>query len=217
MSKINNVGEIVEFIKTNGISNEDWNKMYNAAVDFEKQKTEQDKHEELLNNIRKLENLYATDKYFRLWCKHILDIVKYQEYIDDLERNSPFAVKEEYADTYHENYYIPVMCPAISYSNGNPVVFITTSCIEVYVHLDLIDLITDEDTGTKAFAVFWKEKFQTKILPEFIKNSDHLERVCSVQLSKKSTSNDYKIANMYFDYTLWDYKELEDLYKEALK
>ncbi len=217
MSKISNVDEIIEFIKTNGISNEDWNKMYNATIAFDRQKTEQDKHEELLDNIRKLENLYATDKSFKLWCKHILDIVKYQEYIDDVKRNSPFAVKDKHSDTYHENYYIPVMCPASFYNNGNPVVFITTSCIEVYVHLDLIDLITDEDIGTKAFAVFWKEKFQTKILPEFTKNSDHLENVYSVQLSKKSTSNDYKIANMYFDHTLWNYKELKDLYKEALK
>lgn len=202
MSKISNVDEIIDFINANGISDDDWQRMYDAAVKFDDNQEEQDKHKALLDDIRELEKLYATDKSFKLWCKYILEIVKYQEYVDDAERNSPFAVEDKYPDSYHENYYIPVMCPKDWVEGGNPFLRTDYRYTEIYVRSDLIDLISGVNDNRKAFVAFWKGKFQTKILPECIESDKHSKEVAQIRLFKKSTDKDYyRITSLRFDYT----------------
>ena len=103
--------DVLKFLQTNKVTDEQWEKLYDATVTFDRNMSEEDKRNQTIKDIQHLEYLYANDVEFHVWCDSVLRMVKYQEYKEDADRKYPEAVTNvKYADTPSENYYIPSLC-----------------------------------------------------------------------------------------------------------
>lgn len=214
-----NFDDVIQFLKTNKVTDEQWEEMYEATRDFDRNLSEEDKHKQTIEDIKKLWLLHQNDFEFRIWCDNVLRMEKFQEYIEDAERKYPEAVNNvKYADTPSENYYIPCLCPGMGWcenGDGNPFLWGSFAYTLFLVRKDWDSLICGE-SGTSAFAAFWHGKFNTLLTPEFIYDSEHLETELRDPLGGNSKSQEYYKRSMKYDLTLWDFEELKSLYKEAV-
>lgn len=215
-----NVDDIISFIKEKGVSDKDWRRMYDAAIEHDRNKSEDDEHKCILADIRELERLYNEDDAFRAWCEDVLKVEKWQEYLNEQEKQSPFAIKYDCKCEPGEDYYIPSLLNKKFDDNGtnNFIYLYYTRCL-FYVPIQVFDLIvdgTDETSshGSKAFAAFWHSKFHTTLTPEFVVDSEYPDSK-QVELYG-NTYEDYVIARYLFNFTIWDFDSLKELYQEAL-
>ena len=210
--------DVLKFLQTNKVTDEQWEKLYDATVTFDRNMSEEDKRNQTIKDIQQLEHLYAKDKEFHIWCDSVLRVVKYQEYTEDADRKYPEAVTNvEYADTPSENYYIPSLCPGkdgCEDGKGNPFLWGKFSYTIFLVRKDVDSLICDDDSGTTAFAAFWHGRFRTLLTPEFFYNSNYPNTDLTDPLGNDKYSEYYK-RYLTYNLTLWNFKDLDTLYKEA--
>lgn len=210
--------DVLKFLQTNKVSDEQWEKLYDATTTFDRNMSKEEKHNQTIKDIQHLEYLYANDGEFRIWCVSVLRMVKYQQYKEEADRRYPEAVTNvKYADTPSENYYIPSLCPGMDgceNSNGNPFLWGTFSYIIFLIRKDVDSLICNSDTGTEAFAAFWHGRFRTLLTPEFFYNSDYPAPKSSSPLEDDKYS-EYYMRYLTYDLTLWNFEVLDTLYKEA--
>lgn len=217
-----NTKDIIEYIKANGVSNEDWDLMYKAAVEYDDNKNEEQKHKELIEDVRTLENLYKKDKHFQKWCKSILDIEEYETAFEEFERKYALShggeSHPEYADAPGEYYIIP--CFDFCNREGNPYLrHAFRPDLAYYVREDIDNLITGSESGEECFAVWWHGKFGTLHTPEFYIYKDRVSPECPTYIP---TSDNKKGLNWYtrtlrFDLTIWGKKYLKETYAEAMQ
>lgn len=210
--------DVLKFLQTNKVTDEQWEKLYDATVTFDRNMSEEDKRNQTIKDIQQLESLYANDKEFRVWCDSVLRIVKYQEYKEDADRKYPEAVTNvEHADTPSENYYIPSLCcgkNCCEGGKGNPFLWGMFSYTIFLVRKDVDSLICDDDSGTDAFAAFWHGRFKTLLTPEFFHKSTYPNTDLTDPLGNDKYSEYYRRCLTY-DLTLWNFENLDTLYKEA--
>ena len=210
--------DVLSFLQTNKVTQEQWEKMYDATITFDRNMSKDDKRNQTIKDIQHLEYLYANDVEFHVWCDNVLRMVKYQEYTEDADRKYPEAVTNvEHADTPSENYYIPSLCPGKDWcedGKGNPFLWGMFSYTLFLVRKDVDSLICNNDSGTEAFAAFWHGRFKTLLTPEFFYNSDYPNAESSSPLHNDKYNEYYK-RYMTYDLTLWDFEVLDTLYKEA--
>lgn len=210
--------DVLSFLQTNHITKEQWGKMYDATIAFDRNMSKEEKRNQTIKDIQQLESLYANDEEFRIWCDSVLRMVKYQEYTEDADRKYPEAVTNvKHADTPSENYYIPSLCPGKDWygdGKGNPFLWGMFSYTIFLVRDDVDSLICNSDTGTEAFAAFWHGRFRTLLMPEFFYNTDYPNAKSSNPLDDDKYS-EYYMRYMTFDLTLWNFEVLDTLYKEA--
>lgn len=210
--------DVLSFLQTNKVTQEQWEKMYDATITFDRNMSKEDKRNQTIKDIQHLEYLYANDIEFHIWCDNVLRMVKYQEYTEDADRKYPEAVTNvEHADTPSENYYIPSLCPGKDWcedGKGNPFLWGMFSYTLFLVRKDVDSLICNNDSGTEAFAAFWHGRFKTLLTPEFFYNSDYPNAESSSPLHNDKYNEYYK-RYMTYDLTLWDFEVLDTLYKEA--
>lgn len=82
------------------------------------------------------------------------------------------------------------------------------------VRKDVDSLICDTDSGTTAFAAFWHGRFRTLLTPEFFYNSNYPNTDLTDPLGNDKYSEYYK-RYLTYNLTLWNFKDLDTLYKEA--
>lgn len=209
--------DVLNFLQTNKVTDEQWEKMYDATITFDRNMSKEDKRNQTIKDIQHLEYLYANDIEFRVWCDSVLRMVKYQEYTEDADRKYPEAVTNvEHADTPSENYYIPSLCPGKNWcedGNGNPFLWGSFAYTLFLVRKDWDSIICGE-SGTEAFAAFWHGRFKTLLTPEFIYDSEH-DDLESKDPLEDSNYNEYYKRSMKYDFTLWNFETLDNLYKEA--
>lgn len=210
--------DVLKFLQTNKVSDEQWEKLYDATTTFDRNMSKEEKHNQTIKDIQHLEYLYANDIEFHSWCVNVLRIVKYQQYKEEADRRYPEAVTNvKYADTPSENYYIPSLCPGkdgCENDNGNPFLWGMFSDTIFLVRKDVDSLICNSDSGTEAFAAFWHGRFRTILTPEFFYNPDYPAPKLSSPLDDDKYS-EYYMRYMTYDLTLWNFKVLDTLYKEA--
>ena len=210
--------DVLSFLQTNKVTQEQWEKMYDATITFDRNMSKEDKRNQTIKDIQHLEYLYANDIEFHIWCDNVLRMVKYQEYTEDADRKYPEAVTNvEHADTPSENYYIPSLCPGKDWcedGKGNPFLWGMFSYTIFLVRKDVDSLICNNDSGTEAFAAFWHGRFKTLLTPEFFYNSDYPNTESSSPLHN-DRYNEYYKRYMTYDLTLWNFEVLDTLYKEA--
>ena len=221
-----NVNDIIEYIKANGISNEDWQKMYDVAVEFDKNRSEEEKEQELLNDIRKLDNLYKTSKHFQTWCSMIKAREDYQCALENFEidyaKTHGGSYHPEWSDVPGEDIYIPCFTYDKIANRGNPYNFSSYRNDIILVRNDVDDIIVNEDSmgGSRAFAAFWAYNFNTIHMPEIIYDSQYTDKDYS-----PSYMADYDLdlkdcffykRRLLFDSTIWNCKELKKLYEKAI-
>ena len=210
--------DVLSFLQTNKVTQEQWEKMYDATITFDRNMSKEDKRNQTIKDIQHLEYLYANDVEFHVWCDNVLRMVKYQEYTEDADRKYPEAVTNvEHADTPSENYYIPSLCPGKDWcedGKGNPFLWGMFSYTIFLVRKDVDSLICNNDSGTEAFAAFWHGRFKTLLTPEFFYNSDYPNAESSSPLHN-DRYNEYYKRYMTYDLTIWNFEVLDTLYKEA--
>lgn len=210
--------DVLSFLQTNKVTQEQWEKMYDATITFDRNMSKEDKRNQTIKDIQHLEYLYANDIEFHIWCDNVLRMVKYQEYTEDADRKYSEAVTNvEHADTPSENYYIPSLCPGKDWcedGKGNPFLWGMFSYTIFLVRKDVDSLICNNDSGTEAFAAFWYGRFRTLLTPEFFYNSDYPNAESSSPLHN-DRYNEYYKRYMTYDLTLWNFEVLDTLYKEA--
>ena len=210
--------DVLRFLQTNKVTQEQWEKMYDATITFDRNISKEDKRNQTIKDIQHLEYLYANDIEFHIWCDNVLRMVKYQEYTEDADRKYPEAVTNvEHADTPSENYYIPSLCPGKDWcedGKGNPFLWGMFSYTLFLVRKDVDSLICNNDSGTEAFAAFWHGRFKTLLTPEFFYNSDYPNAESSSPLHN-DRYNEYYKRYMTYDLTIWNFEALDTLYKEA--
>jgi hypothetical protein len=210
--------DVLSFLQTNKVTQEQWEKMYDATITFDRNMSKEDKRNQTIKDIQHLEYLYANDVEFHVWCDNVLRMVKYQEYTEDADRKYPEAVTNvEHADTPSENYYIPSLCPGKDWcedGKGNPFLWGMFSYTLFLVRKDVDSLICNNDSGTEAFAAFWHGRFKTLLTPEFFYNSDYPNAESSSPLHN-DRYNEYYKRYMTYDLTIWNFEVLDTLYKEA--
>ena len=210
--------DVLSFLQTNKVTQEQWEKMYDATITFDRNMSKEDKRNQTIKDIQHLEYLYANDVEFHVWCDNVLRMVKYQEYTEDADRKYPEAVTNvEHADTPSENYYIPSLCPGKDWcedGKGNPFLWGMFSYTLFLVSKDVDSFICNNDSGTEAFAAFWHGRFKTLLTPEFFYNSDYPNAESSSPLHN-DRYNEYYKRYMTYDLTIWNFEVLDTLYKEA--
>ena len=155
--------DVLNFLQTNKVTDEQWEKLYDATITFDRNMSKEEKRNQTIKDIQHLEYLYANDIEFHIWCVNVLRMVKYQEYKEDADRKYPEAVTNvKYADTPSENYYIPSLCPGKNWcedGNGNPFLWGSFAYTLFLVRKDWDSVICGE-SGTEAFAAFWHGSFK---------------------------------------------------------
>ena len=225
---VNSINDIIDYIKANGISDEDWHIMYDEAIKFDKNRSEEEKHQRLLSDIRKLDSLYKSDKHFQMWCLKLKEMEEYQCALEDFDisyaKTHGGSYHPEWSDAPGEDIYIPCFTHDSIKNSGNPYNYSTSVSQIIYVRKDVDDIIIDEskESGSKAFAAFWAYNFDTTHMPEIVYNEYHSgsDRSPSCMEDYDFESNDeiifYK-RELLYDHTLWgDRSSLKDLYKEAI-
>lgn len=213
-----NINSIIKYFQENEVSNEDWERVQQAVEEFNHKRLLEHSHSVLINDVKRLLYMYDTDESFRLWCKNVLDFEQYQEYKENSDRKYPDAIiNKADADTPSEDYCIPCINPGFGFSdkhNVNPFLWNTYTVNTFFVDKNIDKLICDGDSGKKAFAVFWHGKFNTLLTPEFVYNCDY-PHCDEKDLLGNNIFKMYYKRNVIFDLTLWNFKELEDLYREV--
>lgn len=209
------INEIIDYLRTHRVTEAEWNRMISVIQEYERNMSKEEKHLELLEDIRSLDDLYKTDETFRVWCDGVLKIAQFREYIMEAERKSPFAKEDPYGDLPSEDYYIPCMTISNPEEGGSPFFWGAFEYMIYLVKTDWDDLICGEHHGTEAFAAFWHNKFNTQLMPEFFPTSDYPNESYEDPMCKNSNGFYFK-RHFKFNLTIWDFEFLEEAYKEAL-
>ena len=215
MSKIK-YEDIIDYLKNNRVSQQQWEEMVDVANEHDRALNAQEAKDLEIAYMKKLEELYKTDKDFASWCNWLKEICDYNDYELRAISKYPKAIKDEYADTPEEDYYLPCFTPTGMLDEGNPYVYITYKTCIVYIRSDWDEYITGNEHGEKAFTAFWVSHFDTCALPEFIVSDEYKDGIYDSLRGTTCGYRSYYKRSLTFDLTIWDRDTLIDEYKKAI-